>query len=206
MRAHASEDRLHLFAAMNQTLLLDESIDPIDVLFGDHYRIRAMLTLLQDCARATMSSRVRADLSRALATFLRIDLRRHLADEEECLFPMLQRRLNHSDLLDPSIRELLDDHAAMRTLAADLAEQATQLQYRSDLKPSATFRRVAAAFAAAKQQHIALENSVLLPLARERLGYADIRALARRLGQSRLRLAIDEKSAGALPPKTTGQC
>lgn len=197
VRAHASEDRLHLFAAMNQTLLTNEAIDPIDVLFGDHYRIRAMLTLLQDCARAAMSARVRTDLLHALATFLQIDLRRHLADEEAFLFPLLQRRLSHSDLLDPSIRELLIDHAAMRSLASDLAEQATQLQGQADPMPPSAFRRTAAAFAAAKQQHIALENAVILPLARARLGHADIRALARGLGQTRLRFSFEKSAATA---------
>lgn len=191
---------------MNQSLQVDMSVDPIDVLFGDHYRIRAMLTLLQDCARAAMSARVRSDLLHALATFLRADLRHHLVDEEEGLFPLLQRRLSHSDLPDPSIRRLLNDHAAIGSLAADLAEQATQLQDREDPTPSPAFRRAAASLASAKHLHIAMENAVILPLARERLGHADIRALTRRLGQSRLRFPFEKKTVTPPPPRPTGQC
>lgn len=185
MRELPADLRLHLVAAMGEPLHVQAGDDPLDVILGDHYRMRAMLNLIQHLARNRMTPRVREILARVLLSFLQIDYERHLLDEEKCLFPLLEARLTPSDLLDPSLRQLTAEHRESRSAAAFLVEEASRLQRFPKLLPSRRFRDCAAEFAQAKQRHIAVENAVIIPLARERLSRRELQALARGLAANR---------------------
>lgn len=185
MRELPADLRLHLVAAMNEPLPAQTGDDPLDVILGDHYRMRAMLNLIQHLARGRLTPRVREILAGVVRSFLELDYERHLLDEERYLFPLLEQRLVPSDLLDPSLRQLLTEHRESRDIAAFLAEEASRLQRFPKLLPSRRFRESAEAFALAKQRHIAVENAVVIPLARERLARRELLALARGLAANR---------------------
>lgn len=185
MRELPADLRLHLVAAMNEPLPAQTGDDPLDVILGDHYRMRAMLNLIQHLARNRMTPRVREILARVVLSFLQLDYERHLLDEEKCLFPLLEQRLTPSDLLDPSLRQLTAEHGESRETAAYLADEASRLQRFPKLLPSRRFRESAEAFALAKQRHIAIENALVIPLARERLARRELQALARGLAANR---------------------
>jgi hemerythrin-like domain-containing protein len=187
MRELPADLRLHLVAAMNEPLPAQTGDDPLDVILGDHYRMRAMLNLIQHLARNRVTPRVREILARVVLSFLEIDYERHLLDEEKFLFPLLAQRLTPSDLLDPSLRQLTAEHRESRDAAALLADEASRLQRFPKLLPSRRFRDCAEAFARAKQRHIAAENALVIPLARERLARRDLHALARGLAANRAR-------------------
>lgn len=181
MTQASAELRLHLLAAMAEPSRRDDLEDPLDVIVADHYRIRAMLGLASVLARGRATPRVREITARALLAFLRVDLARHLDDEEGHLFPMLEQRLAPSDLLDPSLRQLCLQHAATRATAALLCEELARLAEDPAPPPGARLRRGVAAFAQAKHRHIAIENAMVLPLARARLAPRDWGALRRAL-------------------------
>ncbi|MBL8697663.1 MAG: hemerythrin domain-containing protein [Alphaproteobacteria bacterium] len=191
---------------MNQVLLGDEVGDPIDVLVGDHFRIRAMLNLLTDCARATMPAHVRSDLLRSLVTFLVLDLPRHLTEEEELLFPRLQRRLRPSDVLDPSVRSLRTDHLGIREAAARLVDEAARIQACTPPVPTPEFRAMVARFVTMKQRHVAAENAAVLPLARHRLKAVDLSGIGRGLAHGRSAPSGPSTWATRWLSTTAGRC
>ncbi len=166
MKDASAELRLHLVASMAEPCRRDAFDDPLDMIVADHYRIRAMLGLASILARGRASPRVREITARALLAFLRVDLDRHLADEEAHFFPMLEQRLAPSDLLDPSLRQMAVQHASMRASAALLAEEFARVAEDPAPPPGARLRRCVAEFAQAKHRHIAIENAMVLPRAR----------------------------------------
>jgi hemerythrin-like domain-containing protein len=182
MRDESGDLRLHLLAAMAEALPHPARGDPLDAILADHYRIRAMLALLQDLARGRATPRVREILGRALLSFLRLDLPRHLAIEEAHVFPLLEQRLRPSDLLDPSLRRLAEQHRAAEAAMALLIEEIERLLRDPAAQPAPRLRRCAALFAQEEQRHLAVENAVVLPLARARLTRRDLAGLAREIG------------------------
>ena len=185
MKDASAELRLHLVASMAEPCRRDAFDDPLDMIVADHYRIRAMLGLASILARGRASPRVREITARALLAFLRVDLDRHLADEEAHFFPMLEQRLAPSDLLDPSLRQMAVQHASMRASATLLAEEFARVAEDPAPPPSARLRRCVAEFAQAKHRHIAIENAMVLPLARARLTPRDWSVLGRGLAARR---------------------
>lgn len=193
----SAELRLHLVAAMTEPSHPDAFADPLDVIVGDHYRIRAMLGLASVLSRGRSTPRVREITARALLAFLRVDLERHLADEEVHLFPMLEQRLAPSDLLDPSLRQLAAQHAGTRAAMALMAEEFARIAEDPGPPPGARLRRCVEAFAQAKHRHIAIETAMVLPLARARLTPRDWGALGRGLAARRCQVPLAARVADA---------
>jgi len=99
----------------------------------------------------------------------------HLADEEEGLFPLLRARSCPEDELGPLLdrlvaehRQFLTDRPGLIALIGPLAEGGS---------PDAAGRALLAALALRIRRHMALENAVVLPLARLRLTAADCAGL-----------------------------
>jgi len=182
--------RLQLVAAMSASPASEHLADPIDVVVADHFRIRAMLILVCEIARSRMSPRVREVIARSLLSFLRGDLEEHLRDEEEGLFPLLERRLTVSDLVDPSLRRIVAEHGVGRALGAELVGMIGRVETFAEQPPPATFRRVAASFARTKRHHVAVENGIVVPLARARFTARDLRVLGDWMIQRRCRRAL----------------
>lgn len=185
MKEASAELRLHLVAAMGEPSRREAFDDPLDAIVADHDRIRAMLGLATMLARGRATPRVREITARALLAFLRVDLDRHLEDEETLFFPMLEQRLAPSDLLDPSLRQMAAQHASTRAAASLLAEEFARVADDPAPPPGAWLRLCMSEFAQAKQRHIAIENAMVLPLARARLTPRDWGALERGLAARR---------------------
>lgn len=122
----------------------------------------------------------------ALVEFLRHELGRHLADEEQDLFPLLRKRGRPEDNVDEVLARLEGEHrgdlAHGHALRAHL-ERCLETRTAPGRDPAV--KLALDAFASQELRHLALENAVVLPLARLRLTPRDLKALSRRLAARR---------------------
>lgn len=157
--------------------------EPLEWLFAEHYRHRQLCALIEQVAAATAPPR---DEMAEIIDFLRYELPLHVIDEEEDLFPLLRRRALPEDELDKVLGVLSADHKADIVNAAQLRallEKALETGVPPGLAPDG--RRLMLAFASGERRHIALENAIILPIARMRLRPDDLRNLALRLAARR---------------------
>lgn len=142
-------------------------LDPIGWFFAEHQRHRQFCDMMQ---RASLAASFDEDGLGWLLDFVRRDLPLHILDEEEDLFPS-------SENPDPSLRMtwtrprcLLGDHEKDLTRAAAVRHHLEAcLRLAAPIGRSNVRRRALEAFAIEERSHLALENAVVLPLARLRL-------------------------------------
>ena len=158
-------------------------LDPISWFFAEHQRHRQFCDMMQ---RASLAAAFDQDGLRWLLDFVRRDLPLHILDEEEDLFPLLRTRAQPEDDLDKILRRLLGDHARDLTRAAAVRHHLEAcLRLAAPINRSNVRRRSLEAFAIQERSHLALENAVVLPLARLRLTERDLLALSSRLAARR---------------------
>lgn len=156
---------------------------PLDWFAAEHQRHREFCHRLAASAQDEVFDVRRL---RALHTFLRVHMAQHVVDEEQDLFPLLARRA----LPEDEIARVLELLSAEHRVDADRAwavrghlERCVRNSIAPGLDPAA--RQALQAFAAQELQHLALENAVVLPIARLRLTAADLDDLAGRLAARR---------------------
>ena len=157
--------------------------DPLDFLFAEHFRHRQMCRILVYLAHTPEFD---GALIAATDDFIRYDLALHVIDEEEDLFPLLRRRCEADDAIEDVLGQLSADHALDQAYARavrDIFSLALQRQEPPSAVPGGpeALRRLAEQ----EKSHMALENAVVMPLARRRLQPADLAALAIRLAARR---------------------
>jgi hemerythrin-like domain-containing protein len=148
--------------------------DALDMLAAAHLGLREALSSLD---RAVADPPDREAAARAAAA-LPEALRRHVADEEDILFPLLLRRARAEDGLGPTLERLTAEHVALAAAAAAAVSALTRFAWGAERPRD---RAAIEAFKWAKRRHIAFEGAVVLPLARARLTTADRLTLARRI-------------------------
>ncbi|HMA14803.1 MAG: hemerythrin domain-containing protein [Bacteroidota bacterium] len=162
--------------------------DPIDFFFAEHFRQRTVCNLLELLAAAESLDQAMAG---EVLSFLKHDLSLHVQDEEEDLFPLLRRRCLPEDAIERVLAALTAEHAADRLLAETMV---SGLQHALRGKASVVSRtRLRAAmrdFARNERRHLALENAVMLPLARRRLTDRDLTMLTVRMWWRRRPVAL----------------
>ena len=177
--------------------LSDELLSrPLDFLLADHLRQRRVWDLIEEVATAV---ELDAALVAEILGFLRVDLAHHVLDEEEYLFPLLCKCCQPEDEIDAVIAQLRDEHSADERGARDLIA-ALEALVDGD-RPAAEdpgLRVALLAFAQHQRRHLALENSIVLPIARLRLKSRDLAPLARRMMARR---GIQTERPQSLPPK-----
>lgn len=157
--------------------------EPLDFFFAEHFRHRQLCRLIDRLGATVFFD---ADPIAEVVDFLRFEAPIHIIDEEEDLFPLLRRRCLPEDELENVLGVLSAEHRADATLGRAVR---THLEHCLDTRsaPGASLegRRDLAAFAAQERRHLALENAVVLPIARLRLTPADLTGLGRRLAARR---------------------
>ncbi len=157
--------------------------EPLNWLFAEHYRHRQLCQLIERVGNATVLLR---DEAQEILAFLRHDMPLHVIDEEDDLFPLLRRRCQPADELDAVLGALSaehrDDLEQSRALIAGLQRGLADGQAPGHDRET---RSLFTEFAVHERRHIALENAVVLPIARLRLTAADLRSLSIRLAARR---------------------
>lgn len=157
--------------------------EPLDWFFAEHYRHRQACRLMTEVAAAHVFDGERIT---ALAEFVRNDLALHIIDEEEDLFPLLRRRALPEDEIEDALGRLSAEHKAdsiQAQIVREHLEACLAKQTAPGMMPEA--RKALQDFAAQELRHLALENAVVLPIARLRLTSSDLKAMSRRLAARR---------------------
>lgn len=156
--------------------------EPLDYLETENYRVRALLSLL---ARIGSESRAGARIAIAhlAIDFILSDMARHVLDEDEGLFPLLRLRCGITDGLEKIVEMFAEEparDAAERKAIAKELEAAC-----NDWTISDGLRVVLKRFIESQRRVLALEDSLVLPLARRRLTNADKNRLSRNMRDRR---------------------
>lgn len=162
---------------------LDLLREPLVWFFAEHYRHRDVCTRLRDAAESVIFDEQGL---REVYHFLDRDLPLHVIDEEDDLFPLLRRRCEPDDQIEKVLGMLSAEHASDVSAAAEVRSiLAIALAERRGLACYPDARSVIDAFCHQQMRHIAVENAVVLPIARHRLNEDDLSNLGRRLAARR---------------------
>ena len=157
--------------------------EPLEWLFAEHFRHRQWCKLIEKLARSGIWDE--AALEAAIG-FLRNDMPLHILDEEEDLFPLLRRRAQPEDDIERILGILSSDHRIDRERVAHLLQGLTRARDAQKAPGlDSDLRALMLDFVAMERRHVALENAIIIPLARSRLEAADILALSERLAARR---------------------
>ena len=142
---------------------LDLLSSPLDFLYAEHLRQRQFAKLLGLIADGVINRRTIA----AAAEFVENDLATHILDEEVSFFPLLRPLCQPEDRVDDLLALLSQEHRedegeSERVLSALARLSATE-------PPSDADKQTLRSFSDHLRGHLALENGVLLPLARSRM-------------------------------------
>lgn len=177
---HATRDR-------NDAARLVTPHDPIEFMLAEHLNHRRMCKGLERLAEMREFD---ATPITAMVDYIRFDLTLHVIDEEEDFFPLLRKRCLPDDDIDALLQRLSVDHETDKSLSAQVRDMLNAcLILRKP--PSVIEGAVEAlmAFANNERRHLALENAVVIPIARRRFTAEDLKTLSRRLLARRRRLA-----------------
>jgi len=152
--------------------LLDE---PLAYIFADHVRQRMICSALRRFALSGKVDRREAD---TVVTFLSHDVPLDHEDEEMDLFPAVRRRALREDNLGVVFARLLEDHrralSVVDKIVAELSVRSAEV-----VQVSSAARELMQAYASSEGGHQAIENGIVLAIARIRLTRGDLGAMAR---------------------------
>ena len=165
--------------------------DAIEFLLAEHLNHRRMCRALEELAAA---SDFDALVITALVDFIRFDLTLHVIDEEEDVFPLLRRRCLAEDEIEDVLGRLAREHAEDKSLSERVRDVLNAcLLVRRPPQAIEGGAESLVAFAHHERRHLALENAVIIPLARRRFSESEIEMLGRRFMARRRRVAATGK-------------
>lgn len=159
--------------------LLDE---PLAYVLAAHLRQRAVCAVLRRFATERSAGRAEAD---RMTAYLTGDLRLHHEDEDLDLYPALRRRALPADGLGVTLARLGEEHRQGATMADIIVEALSARPADDTVQIGVAAGEAMQAYAASELQHLALENGVVLALARIRLTRPDLKAICRGMKQRR---------------------
>lgn len=139
---------------------------PLDYILAEHMRLRAVCAMLRRFADEGVIARADADMIRH---YLETDLPMHWQDEEADLFPMLRKHARSVDDLRTTLLQLAQDHRQMELMQIRVIEVLGQDASASNVTLSGTAIAILRNFADSEHRHIAIENGIVLAIARTRL-------------------------------------
>jgi hypothetical protein len=154
------------------TALLDE---PLDFVLADQLRSRCVCAMLQQFAHARLASRAEAD---TVVAFLARDLPLHRADKKADLFPLLCKRSRPEDDLGIPLARLTAEHRASEIQSEAIVEVLAGVPGSDPVPISTGQAEIMLAYAARELQNLAVENGILMAIARIRFTRLDIKALS----------------------------
>jgi len=154
--------------------------DGIELIYRHHVRTREICDLLDRLASDLFHPDAVRDATR-IERFLTHDLRWHVADEEEDLFPLLQRRCPPEDAIDDIVAMLRREHRQPEKLVDRFVSDLGRLASAKPLNLPLEFIWKAMSFAEFERRHSAWEDATILRLARLRLSDDDRSWLAARI-------------------------
>jgi len=164
---------------------------PLDFILADHHRHRVLCHL---CEKIVDTKGFDPVLAAAVADHIETELADHIADEERDLFPLIKRRAKPEDEIEPVLAQLAGEHAQDEKRAGKIVSGLRRLIAKPDKPMSAALQKTLRDFAASERQHLALENAIVIPLAKVRLTAKDQADLAARMTARRHDRLADKPS------------
>ena len=156
--------------------------DPFAYLFHEHVIEERLCDLLEASADA-LADGVSPDCGKTAVDYLQSRFPRHIALENEIVFPMLKAARVADLSLGRAIKQALQEHAADEDTAAELAEALTAFMDRGKVGDANALGYMLRGFFEQRRRHIVWEEALLYPLARGNIAAADMDGL----GESILR-------------------
>lgn len=151
--------------------LLDE---PLEFIFADHFRQRFVCSLIRQIAEGRGVS---GDEATEIGNFLTHDLPLHHIDEEQDLFPALLKSARPEDDIKQTIARLRDDHTIGNEESARVRKILSEFSVGSSVRSKSAIR-ILKIYAQSENKHLAIENSVVLPIARVRLSKRQLQSMS----------------------------
>lgn len=188
-RVNIDADGMRTFDAMND-LFQGPAADfdhPIEILEGCHQRIRRNCNLVARIGRHLVEKGADEEARQAAAAVIRYfdeAGRHHHLDEEEDLFPALQRLATGRDeaLVAALLERLLREHDE---LEGQWQAMRARLEAVTRGEPVEIAEALAEAFARGYERHIEIEEATLFPLVRRVLDAAALAALGESMAARR---------------------
>jgi hemerythrin-like domain-containing protein len=148
----------------------------LDIIQHEH-DLQSQLCDMLEAVADTLPDNVDPILCRQIIDMLRFEIPLHHRDEELGLFPLLEKRSVASDNIHDVLGRLALEHATDESFASELME-GLELLSRGEKLPNPNMTGyMLRGFFESYRRHIHWENAVVLPLARQRLGAADLEEL-----------------------------
>jgi hemerythrin-like domain-containing protein len=151
--------------------LLDE---PLAYIFADHFRQRQVCAALRRIAQQGWADRAEAD---SVVEFLTYDLPLHHGDEDKDLFPAVRRRALPEDRLGAILARLAEDHRRAGPLIDRIVSALSLQPGDATIPVDAATREAIQTYVAGESAHVAMENGIVLAIARIRLGKSDLKIM-----------------------------
>lgn len=148
--------------------------EPIEYIWMEHFRQRCICRALRMLAAG---QDIAGDVAEKIAEAMQHDLPLHHRDEDEDLFPLLRARAHPEDGLEPLLAQLSHDHGRGELSARKLAATLSGASRGTCLKLGPAAAKLAAQYARNEQRHLAIENGIVMVMARKRLSSKDLEAL-----------------------------
>ncbi len=158
-----------------ETVPLGNPIDDIERAHGRQARLCDELEQIAD----TLPDQVDPALCDTVTQILLTELPLHRRDEEQALFPLLEKRALPEDNVESHLSQLCVEHATDEGVAAELLELLPSLTDGERLHEPNMFGYMLRSFFECYRRHLIWEQNLILPLARKRLGRVDLVTLAK---------------------------
>ncbi len=155
---------------------------PLDYILADHFRQRSVCVALRRFADEGQARRIEADM---VIAFLDRDLPMHHDDEDVDLFPAVRRRALPEDDLGTVLARLSEDHRLSSEMVNGIVGALASTHGDDPVKLDRPAREVMQAYAASEHRHLAMENGIVMAIARIRLKPADLRAISQAMKKRR---------------------
>lgn len=150
--------------------------EPLEFIFADHFRQRVLCAELRRFGEAGVIPLAKA---REIARFLRIEWHLHHQDEELDLFPAVKRRAQPEDNLDSVLERLTEDHRESEPITLEVARALDGLPViEGSGKIPERLQKKMIALSSREHRHLAIENSLVMTIARVRLTRSDLARMA----------------------------
>lgn len=155
---------------------------PLDYILADHFRKRSICVALKRFAAEGQAARSDADV---VIAFLDKDLPLHHADEDSDLFPAVRRRALPEDDLGAALARLSEDHRQSDVMISAIIQALAATPNRDPVHLNRQAKDVMRAYAASEHRHLAMENGIVMAIARIRLKPADLGTISQGMKQRR---------------------
>ena len=165
------------------------SDDPISWLERDHAAHAALCDQLEAIADS-LPDDIDPKLCHQVLEALGEELFTHHRDEEDGLFPLLEKRALPGDNVREHLAQLSLEHATDESFANELSEVLSECARGGRPANPNMLGYMLRGFFESYRRHLHWENTVLLPLARERLTGRDLRWLTGKMNEHRQHRAL----------------